>query len=113
MPEVAITAELPGRAIEWLEEECLIRLNTGVQITDEAKLIDFIGSADAVLTLLANPVTDRVLAACPGLQVVGNCAVGFDNINLEAARRRGVWVTNTPDVLTEATAALMKLLNKG
>jgi hypothetical protein len=63
MPEVAITAELPGRAIEWLEEESLIRLNTGVQITDEAKLIDFIGSADAVLTLLANPVTDRVLAA--------------------------------------------------
>ncbi len=106
MPEVAITAELPGRAIEWLEEESLIRLNTGVQITDEAKLIDFIGSADAVLTLLANPVTDRVLAACPGLQVVGNCAVGFDNIDLEAARRRGVWVTNTPDVLTEATADL-------
>ena len=106
MPEVAITAELPGRAIEWLEEECLIRLNTGVQITDENQLIDFIGSADAVLTLLANPVTDRVLAACPGLQIVGNCAVGFDNIDLEAARRRGVWVTNTPDVLTEATADL-------
>jgi len=106
MPEVAITSDLPGRAIEWLEERCLIRLNTGVQITDEAKLIDFIGAADAVLTLLANPVTDRVLAACPGLRVVGNCAVGFDNIDLEAARRRGVWITNTPDVLTEATADL-------
>ncbi len=106
MREVAITSDLPGRAIEWLEERCLIRLNTGVQITDEAKLIDFIGAADAVLTLLANPVTDRVLAACPGLRVVGNCAVGFDNIDLEAARRRGVWVTNTPDVLTEATADL-------
>jgi glyoxylate reductase len=106
MPEVAITSELPGRAIEWLEKDCLIRLNTGVQITDEARLIDFIGSADAVLTLLANPVTERVLTACRGLQVVGNCAVGFDNIDLEAARRRGVWVTNTPDVLTEATADL-------
>ncbi len=106
MPEVAITAELPGRAIEWIEKECLIRLNSGVQITDEARLIDFIGSADAVLTLLANPVTDRVLGACRGLRVVGNCAVGFDNIDLEAARRRGVWVTNTPDVLTEATADL-------
>ena len=106
MQVVAITTDLPGRAIEWLEERCLIRLNTGVQITDEAKLIDFIGSADAVLTLLANPVTDRVLAACPGLRVVGNCAVGFDNIDLEAARRRGVWITNTPDVLTEATADL-------
>jgi len=106
MREVAITSDLPGRAIEWLEDRCLIRLNTGVQITDETKLIDFIGAADAVLTLLANPVTDRVLAACPGLRVVGNCAVGFDNIDLEAARRRGVWITNTPDVLTEATADL-------
>jgi glyoxylate reductase len=106
MPEVAITAELPGRAIEWLEEKCLIRLNTGAQITDEDELIAFISGADAVLTLLANPVTDRVLAACPDLRVVGNCAVGFDNIDLEAARRRGVWVTNTPDVLTDATADL-------
>lgn len=106
MSEVAITAELPGRAIEWIEERCLVRLNTGVQITDEKALIAFIGSADAVLTLLANPVTDRVLAACPGLKVVSNCAVGFDNIELDAARRRGVWVTNTPDVLTEATADL-------
>ena len=105
-PVVAVTAELPGRAIEWLEDRCLIRLNSGVQITSESDLADFIGPADAALTLIANPVTDRVLAACPNLRVVGNCAVGFDNIDLEAARRRGVWVTNTPDVLTEATADL-------
>lgn len=105
-PVVAVTAELPGRAIERLEDRCLIRLNSGVQITSESDLADFIGPADAALTLIANPVTDRVLAACPNLRVVGNCAVGFDNIDLEAARRRGVWVTNTPDVLTEATADL-------
>lgn len=103
---VAVTSELPGKAIEWLEERCRVKLNTGAQITDENGLIDFISTADAVLTLLANPVTDGVLAACPELRVVGNCAVGFDNIDLEAARRRGVWVTNTPDVLTEATADL-------
>jgi glyoxylate reductase len=70
------------------------------------ELAGFIGGADAVLTLLGNPVTEQVLEACPGLRVVANCAVGFDNIDLEAARRRGVWVTNTPDVLTEATADL-------
>ena len=105
-PRVAITAELPGHAVERLRKSCRVHLNSGPQITDENRLIAFIGSADAVLTLLANPVTDRVLAACPTLRVVGNCAVGFDNINLEAARRRGVWVTNTPDVLTEATADL-------
>ena len=103
---VAVTAELPGRAVERLEAAARVRLNDGPQITDEDALIDFVGDADAVLTLLANPITDRVLAACPRLRVVGNCAVGFDNVDLEAARRRGVWVTNTPDVLTEATADL-------
>jgi len=105
-PQVAVTSELPGRAVQWLEERCRVKLNPDAQITDEDGLIAFIDDADAVLTLLANPVTDRVLAAVPKLRVVGNCAVGFDNIDLEAARRRGVWVTNTPDVLTEATADL-------
>ena len=103
---VAVTSDLPGRAIARLEERHLVKLNRGRQITDEDALIAFIDSAEGVLTLLANPVTDRVMAACPALRVVGNCAVGFDNIDLEAARRRGVWVTNTPDVLTEATADL-------
>jgi glyoxylate reductase len=105
-PVVAVTSRLPGRAVEWLESRCEVVVNDGDQITDEDRLIAFIGEADAVLTLLANPVTDRVLAARPRLRVVGNCAVGFDNIDLESARRRGVWVTNTPDVLTEATADL-------
>ena len=105
-PRVAITAELPGHAVERLGKSCHVCVNTSGKMSDEDAMIEFIGSAEAVLTLLANPVTDRVLAACPGLQIVGNCAVGFDNIDLEAARRRGVWVTNTPDVLTEATADL-------
>ena len=103
---VAVTAKLPGRALEMLEARHLIRLNRGRQLTDEDELAAFLGDADAALTLLANPITDRVLAACPRLRVVANCAVGFDNVDLDAARRRGVWVTNTPDVLTQATADL-------
>lgn len=103
---VAVTSNLPGRAVEWLEEHHDVRVHDGEPITDEDDLIAFLGDADAALTLLQNPVTDRVLAACPQLRIVGNCAVGFDNIDLEAARRRRVWVTNTPDVLTEATADL-------
>jgi glyoxylate reductase len=103
---VAVTSELPGRAVARLEAKHLVRLNRGRQITDEDALTAFVGDAHAVLTLLQNPVTDRFLAGCRRLRVVGNCAVGYDNIDLEAARRRGVWVTNTPDVLTEATADL-------
>lgn len=105
-PKVVVTSELPGRAVEWLEERSDVVVHAGGQITDEASLIAFIGDAEAALTLLANPITERVLQSCPQLRVVANCAVGFDNVDLEAARRHKVWVTNTPDVLTEATADL-------
>jgi len=103
---VAVTSKLPGRAVAWLEENHDVRVHDGDPITDEDDLIGFVGDAHAALTLLQNPVTDRVLDACPALRVVGNCAVGFDNIDLDAARRRGIWVTNTPGVLTETTADL-------
>ncbi len=89
-----------------LEDAHHVRVHSAGSITGESELIEFIGDARGALTLLANPVTDRVLAACSGLRIVANCAVGFDNIDLDAARRRGVWITHTPDVLTEATADL-------
>ena len=56
------------------------------------------------MCLLTDRVDAAVLDAGPGLRIVANIAVGFDNIDLAAARSRGVIVTNTPDVLTEATA---------
>ena len=104
--QIAVTSELPGRAVEELQAEHNVRVHRGEPLTGEDELIAFVGEADAVLTLLQNPMTDRVMGACPGLRVVANCAVGFDNIDCAAARRHGLWVTNTPDVLTEATADL-------
>lgn len=89
-----------------LDDRFEVRVHRGDQLIDEEKLASFIGDADGAVTLLANPVTARVLDACPKLKVVGNVAVGFDNVDLTAAEERGVWVTNTPDVLTEATADL-------
>lgn len=62
--------------------------------------------ADAVMTQLTDRVDASVLAANPNLRLVANIAAGFDNIDIEAARRAGVIVTNTPGVLTDATADL-------
>jgi len=104
--DVVATSALPGTALNELESRHRLRVHRGDALKDERQLKGFIGDADGVVTLLENPVTERVLAGCPRLRVVANCAVGYDNIDLEAARRRGVWVTNTPDVLTEATADL-------
>jgi glyoxylate reductase len=60
--------------------------------------------AEGLVTLLSDPVDDALFAHLPKLKVVANYAVGFDNIDTKAAAARGIWVTNTPDVLTDATA---------
>ncbi len=65
---------------------------------------------DALIPLVSQPVGERELAGLPGLRVVANYGVGYDNIDLAAARRAGVTVTNTPDVLTDATADLAMAL---
>jgi len=65
-----------------------------------------IGPYHAVLTTLADPITAKVLNAAPHLKCVANFAVGFNNIDLVTAKANGICVTNTPDVLTEATADL-------
>ena len=64
----------------------------------------------AVIPTPREKVTEALLALAPRLKVVANCAVGTDNVDLDACRRRGVVVTNTPGVLTEATADLTWLL---
>jgi glyoxylate reductase len=60
--------------------------------------------ADALICLLLDKIDESVLARAPKLRVIANCAVGYDNVDIAAATRRGIAVTNTPDVLTEATA---------
>jgi glyoxylate reductase len=62
--------------------------------------------ADALVCLLLDRIDEAVLARAPNLRVIANCAVGFDNVDLAAATRAGIAVTNTPDVLTDATAEL-------
>src|ERR1019366_6411096 len=69
-------------------------------------MITILSEADAAITLLSDPLTRNVLEANPGLHMIANYAVGYNNVDLEAARELGVIVTNTPGVLTEATADL-------
>ena len=71
---------------------------------DEDRMISIVRDADALISLLDNPVTRRVLSSCPDLKIVAQCAVGYDNIDLEAAEERRIVVTHTPGVLTDATA---------
>ncbi|MGA1556259.1 MAG: 2-hydroxyacid dehydrogenase [Ilumatobacteraceae bacterium] len=69
-----------------------------------------VATADAVVTLLTDRVDAAFLDAAPRVRIVANVAVGFNNIDVAACRERGVIVTNTPDVLTDATADLAMAL---
>ena len=93
---VYVTPEIPDRAREVLEE-------AGLRVLDSQ---DSSAEFQALLCTLPTRVNDRYLDQRPALRMVANMAVGTDNIDLEAASERGVLVSNTPDVLTDATADL-------
>jgi|WetSurMetagenome_2_1015567.scaffolds.fasta_scaffold87555_2 glyoxylate reductase len=105
MAEIAVTSVLPGGVVEPARARHRVRVS-GIGPLAGGALVRFVGEADALVCNVGDRVDGAVLDACPGLAVVANVGVGVDNIDLAAARRRGLWVTNTPDVLTEATADL-------
>ncbi len=106
MTEVAVTAPLPGTALERLGRTYRVRVRPPGPPLAGAELAAFVGTADACICLLADRVTAEVFRACRRLRIVANYAVGVNNLDLAAAAEAKVVVTNTPDVLTEATADL-------
>lgn len=101
---VVLTARLPSVAEEMLSQEFDVIVADDGTGRSEDELIDLVQDADGLICLLSDPVTRRVLESNPNLRIVANYAVGVNNIDLEAARELGIAVTNTPEVLTDATA---------
>lgn len=107
MTIVAVTRHIPAPGIGPLEAAGFEVNHRDVDAPASAEeIIEIASGAAGLFCLLTERIDDAVLAACPELRVVANMAVGFDNIDVPAATARGVRVTNTPDVLTEATADL-------
>jgi glyoxylate reductase len=109
--KIVVTRRIPEPAVELLEEAGDVWVSPDDRPLETQELHDAIAGADVVVTLLHDKVDDAFLdAAGEQLRAVCNVAVGFDNIDVPAATRRGVLVTNTPAVLTEATADLAMTL---
>jgi glyoxylate reductase len=107
---VVLTAEYPPIAREILAPQFDLIEHPTEHARSEEEMITILSEADGALTLLSDPLTRRVLASNPNLRIVANYAVGYNNVDVEAARELGVRVTNTPGVLTEATADLTMAL---
>lgn len=102
MPRILITEPIPEKTISFLKKHADVTVGEKGKYQTEENLIADIGDFDGMLCMLSTPVTEKVLQAGKNLKVVANFAVGYDNIDAEAAHRQGVKVANTPDVLTEA-----------
>lgn len=105
-PIVAITRYIPPAGTAALEGKVNIRQRPDKYAPPRDELIRLLQGADAALVQLSDRIDGELLDACPMLKIVANMAVGYENVDHAAAAQRGVWVSNTPDVLTDATADL-------
>ena len=104
-PRIAVTGRIPEEGLEMLAEAGEVEAWTSLDVPTPQQVHVLVGGADAAVTLLTTKVDDAFLdAAGPQLKVVANVAVGYNNIDVAACAARGVIATNTPGVLTEATA---------
>ncbi len=104
-PRVVVTRRLPQPVEEQLAREFDARLNRDDRPLDAAGLQDAVRSADALLCTVTDRLNADVLAAEPRrAKILANFGVGFNHIDLDAAKAHGLVVTNTPDVLTDDTA---------
>src|ERR1700682_677929 len=107
---VVLTAAYPPVARQILAGEFDVIAHPTEAERNEDDVITILSEADAAITLLSDPLTRRVLASNPNLRMIANYAVGYNNVDIAAARDLGITITKTPGVLTEATADLTMAL---
>jgi glyoxylate reductase len=103
-PSVLVTRKLPSSVMARLEASCAVDRYEGDGAMSHAELVARIPGKQALIPTVTEAVDAAVIAAGRDLRVIANVGVGFNNIDVAAARARGIVVTNTPDVLTDATA---------
>lgn len=105
-PRILITHKLADEAVEVARQSCEVRFTPLDQPLDAATLRQAVAGVDGLIAVVTDTIDAALLQAGPDLKVVANVAAGFDNVDVPAATRHGVVVTNTPGVVTESTADL-------
>lgn len=103
---VAVTNIFPQVALDKLASKCDLRTNElGISPTKE-ELGQMVKDSDAIITYLSDRIDRDIINQTPKLKVIANYGAGFNNIDVTYASEKGIWVTNTPNVLQETTADL-------
>ncbi|RKX42125.1 MAG: D-glycerate dehydrogenase [Thermotogae bacterium] len=106
MPKVFVTYKIPEVGLKLLCERYEVEVNLEDRFLSSEEITRRANDADALVTLLADKIDRHVIETLQRVKIIANYAVGFDNIDIEAAKEKGIVVTNTPGVLTDATADL-------
>lgn len=103
-PKVYVTRELPERGLRIIQEHFDAEIWHEYHPPPKPIIIEKARDVDALAPLLSDKIDAEVFDAAPKLKIVAQMAVGFDNVDIKEATKRGIYVTNTPEVLTETTA---------
>lgn len=102
--KVFVTREILPEGLKLLQDNFEVDLWTDYAPPSKEIIKEHIKDADAILTMLSDKIDAEIINSAPKLKIIAQLAVGFDNIDLKTAEARGIYVTNTPDVLTDASA---------
>jgi len=103
--KVFITRKIPDIGVKLLRNSGFkVKVYEGKKPITSEELINIGKDFDAIITMLTDKVDENVISHFNKLKIISNFAVGFNNIDIDAAGKRGIYVTNTPGVLTESTA---------
>jgi len=116
-PQVFITRKIPESGIKLLQKSCEVKVYPKDQVIPKKELIKEVKQCDALLCLLTDKIDKKAIAANPKLKIISNYAIGFNNIDIVYATKKGIPVTNTPgraivDAVAEHTIALMFAVTK-
>jgi len=103
-PAVLISRQLPEAAVQLARSRAEVDAYATDAPMPRAELLERLTGKQGLICVISEVIDEALLAARPGLRVVSNVAVGYNNVDVAACTRRGVVVTNTPDVLTDTTA---------
>jgi len=103
---VLVTGRLPDDVLALIKKEHNVEFNLQDRPMDRERIILSITDKDGILCMITDSIDRELLDKAPNLKIIANLAVGFDNIDVQAATERGILVTNTPGILTDATADL-------
>ena len=114
MKKVLVTTKLLKSSEERISQLWDAKLNLNNEIYSENKLIELSKDCDGILSSIVDKIDKKTINKLSDkVKIISNFAVGFGNIDIEAASKRNIVVTNTPDVLTDATAEIAMLLILG